>query len=88
MSDIQYMEPIDESGRADVYTSDMERDRILIMRFPSEVKEALRRAAEADHRSMSGLALKVIADHLEREGFLRPFRALAKAPRTTKRRRA
>jgi hypothetical protein len=53
-----------------VYTSLMERDSVLIMRFPAEVKAALRRAAEEDHRSMSGLVLKLVSDYLIDGGYL------------------
>lgn len=48
----------------------MERDAVLIMRFPADVKSALRKAADADHRSMSGLVLKLVSDYLASEGYL------------------
>lgn len=48
------------------------KDKVLIMRFPEAVKAALKKAADADQRSMSALALKVISDHLKAQGFLAP----------------
>lgn len=48
------------------------RDAALFVRLPSEVKKALQRAAEADRRTMSGMALKLLCDGLEAKGFLKP----------------
>jgi hypothetical protein len=48
----------------------MERDAQVVMRFPSGVKDALRRAAEADQRTMSTLALIILREWLEKHGHL------------------
>jgi hypothetical protein len=47
----------------------MERDATLIVRLPAALKEALRRAAEADHgRSLSGLAVRALSEWIEANG--------------------
>lgn len=43
---------------------------MLIMRFPADVKAALRRAADDEHRSMSGLVLNLVSEYLASEGYL------------------
>jgi hypothetical protein len=48
----------------------MARDAVLILRAPVETKEALRRAAESDARTMSSLALKILSDWLRDHGHL------------------
>ena len=52
------------------YNSAMERDAVIIMRAPADVKQALRAAALDDSRTMSNLALKVLADWLQENGYL------------------
>lgn len=39
----------------------------LKIRVPAELKEALKVAAAAEHRSLNSMAVKVIADWLERQ---------------------
>jgi hypothetical protein len=48
----------------------MTSDSILIMRFPSDVKEALRMAAQAERRSMTNLTLVVLSDWLAERGYM------------------
>ena len=48
----------------------MKRDEVLNIRVPSEVKEALRKAAEADDRSLSTMAVRILREWLESHGFL------------------
>ena len=60
----------------------MPKDDVLNLRVPADVKAALKRAAEADERSVSSMALKVIKDWLITNGYLRaPTRAAALRPR-------
>jgi hypothetical protein len=47
----------------------MDRDDTLIVRLPSAVKEAVRKAAEADHgRSMSGMVVRILSEWLTTNG--------------------
>jgi len=48
----------------------MKRDDVLNVRVPSEVKEALRKAAEADERSVSVLVVRILRDWLVDHGHL------------------
>jgi len=48
----------------------MTLDAIVIMRFPDDVKAALRKAAQAERRSMSNLALAVLSEWLAARGYL------------------
>ena len=48
----------------------MTLDTTLVVRFPSEVKDALQRAAEDDHRSMSSMCLIIIREGLQERGYL------------------
>lgn len=41
-----------------------------MMRFPSDVKAALKRAADAEQRSMSNLALAVLTAWLVEHGYM------------------
>jgi len=43
---------------------------ILIMRFPSDVKAALRKAAEAERHSMSNLTFGILVEWLEARNYL------------------
>jgi hypothetical protein len=54
-----------------LHLTDMERDAVLNLRVPGDVKEALRRAAEADHgRSASGMAVRIFREWLASHGYL------------------
>ena len=60
----------------------MERDAVLNVRLPVEVKDALRRAAEDDHgRSLSGMVVRALREWLAREGYLSIAREPAARPR-------
>lgn len=48
----------------------MEKDVVYSMRMSSTVREALKRAARRDRRSVSSLLDKIITDYLFKEGFL------------------
>jgi hypothetical protein len=49
----------------------MKRDAVLNVRLPTDVKEALRRAAEDDYdRSVSGMVVRVMREWLEARGYL------------------
>jgi hypothetical protein len=58
----------------------MERDAVIILRAPKAVKEALRRAAVDEQRSSSSMALRIITQKLDEQGYLDP-------PKRAKRRR-
>lgn len=54
-----------------ITNSVMERDSMLNVRLPEEIKEALRRAAEDDHgRSLSGMVVRVLGEWLDTNGYL------------------
>ncbi len=42
----------------------------LGVQMPLEIKEALQRAAKADHRTLSSKAIKILEDWLRDNGFL------------------
>ena len=48
----------------------MERDATLVFRLPSEIREALERAAEAEQRTMSNMAVWILSHWLMRRGYL------------------
>ncbi len=55
-----------------VTNSGMQRDAVLNLRLPMEVKDALLRAAEDDHgRSASGMAVRVFREWLTERGYLK-----------------
>ena len=59
----------------------MERDAILAVRIPAEVKEAVRRAGEADHgRSLSGMVVRILREWCVEKGYL-PAEAATEAPK-------
>jgi hypothetical protein len=65
---------------------DVTLDSILIMRFPDNVKRALRRAAKAEgRRSMSALALAVLSEWLTGRGYLVSRGKAASSPKRRKR---
>ena len=47
----------------------MKRDAVLNLRVPAALKKALERAAEADLRTVSGLAVVLLMEGMERRGF-------------------
>ncbi len=47
----------------------MKKDIVYTIRMNSEVREALKKAAQKDRRSVASLLDKIIIDHLEKEGF-------------------
>ena len=49
----------------------MEKDVVYSLRMSSSVREALKRAARKDRRSVASLLDKIILDYLEGEGFLK-----------------
>ena len=59
----------------------MVKDDVLNLRVPTEVKAALKRAAEADDRSASSMALKVIKNWLVSNRYLRASTRVALRPR-------
>jgi hypothetical protein len=56
------------------YKCDMERDSMLNIRLPTDVKDAARRAAEEDGRSLSGMVTRILADWLSERGYLNVHR--------------
>ena len=46
------------------------KDDIITIRVPGAVKEALRRAAEADARSLASLATKLLTEFVRANGYL------------------
>jgi len=49
----------------------MERDTMLNVRIPSDLKEAVRRAAEVDHgRSLSGMVVRILREWCAEHGYL------------------
>jgi hypothetical protein len=63
---------------APLYNVGMTLDAIMMMRFPSDVKAALAKAAKAEHRSMSNLTLAVMSEWLVEQGYMRPTKPAAK----------
>ena len=59
----------------------MALDAVVIMRFPSDVKAALQRAAKAEDRSMSNLALAVLRQWLIDHGHLLETRPVSQGKR-------
>jgi predicted HicB family RNase H-like nuclease len=64
-----------------LYKPDMTLDAIMMMRFPTEVKAALSKAAKAEQRSMSNLTLSVMTDWLVENGYMKPAKPAAKRGR-------
>lgn len=48
----------------------MKRDEVLNVRVPSEVKTALKKAADADDRSVSTMAVRILREWLTGHDFL------------------
>lgn len=61
-----------------LYKWGMTLDAIMMMRFPSDVKAALAKAAKAEHRSMSNLTLAVMSAWLVEQGYLRSTKPASK----------
>ena len=59
----------------------MTLDTTLVVRFPSEVKDALQRAAEDDARSMSSMCLIIIREGLQEMGYLAKSKKPVRSPR-------
>ena len=51
------------------YTAIMDKDDVLNFRVPSDLKAALRRAADQDERSMSTMAARILHEWLTDKGF-------------------
>jgi hypothetical protein len=68
-----YVEPL--------YNMGMTLDAIMMMRFPSDVKTALAKAAKAEHRSMSNLTLAVMTDWLVANGYMKATKPTPKKAR-------
>lgn len=49
----------------------MDRNEYLSVRITAKLKDALQRAAQADQRSMSSLALVVLTQWLKAQGYLK-----------------
>ncbi len=64
-----------------LYNSVMTLDAIVMMRFPTNVKAALRKAAEAEQRSMSNLALAVLTAWLVEQGYMKATKPAVKKGR-------
>lgn len=52
------------------FRSTMKRDAVLNIRVPTEVKDALFTASEADGRSMSGMTVRILREWLGAQGYL------------------
>jgi hypothetical protein len=48
----------------------MDRDSVLNIRLPTDVKEAARRAADDDGRSLSGMVTRIMSEWLAEKGYL------------------
>jgi ribosomal protein S8 len=48
----------------------VEKDAVYSMRMSSRIRDALRRAAKKERRTVASLLDKIITDYLQREGFL------------------
>ena len=59
----------------------MPLDAVVMVRFPSEVRDALKTAASEQRRSMSNLMLTVLEAWLVEQGYLKP----PATPRRTRR---
>lgn len=49
----------------------MNRDEVLNVRVPGEIKAALKKAADADERSVSTMTVRILREWLEHHGHLR-----------------
>lgn len=68
-----------------VTSASMRRDAMLNIRLPLEVKNALHRAAEADHgRSASSMAVRIFREWLSSRGFLPELEASPPEPEKTR----
>ena len=60
------------------YSHGMKNDATLNLRVPAELKMALERAAEADLRTVSGMAVVLLVEGMKRRGFVTPARKKGK----------
>jgi uncharacterized protein (DUF1778 family) len=49
----------------------MKRDTLMAFRLPTEIREAIQRAAENEQRTGSNLVLRAVTEWLEEHGYLR-----------------
>jgi predicted transcriptional regulator len=49
----------------------MDRDASMTFRLPAAIREALQRAADAERRSLSSMAVLILEDGLTARGFLK-----------------
>jgi hypothetical protein len=64
------------------YKAIMDKDDVLNFRVPSDLKAALRKAAENDERSMSLMAVRILRDWLAEKGYYETAKSNAPARRT------
>jgi hypothetical protein len=64
------------------YKAIMDKDDVLNFRLPSDLKAALRKAAENDERSMSLMAVRILRDWLTEKGYYKTEKSNAPARRT------
>ena len=62
-------------GQDCVTNASMRRDAVLNLRVPRELKAILERAAEADLRTVSGMAVVLLAEGLQRRGLMKEQKA-------------
>jgi len=48
----------------------MKRDEVLNVRVPTEIKDALKRAADADDRSVSTMTVRILREWLSANGYM------------------
>jgi len=48
----------------------MDRDSVMNIRLPTPIKEATRRAAQEDGRSLSGMVTRIMREWLSERGYL------------------
>jgi len=48
----------------------MKKDAVYSMRMPTRTREALKRAAQKEHRTVASLLDKIISDYLAKQGYL------------------
>ena len=53
-----------------VHSQVMKRDEVLNVRVPTEIKDALKRAADADDRSVSTMTVRILREWLSANGYM------------------